>query len=129
MPMPPGSFFRRFATPAVALVAALTAVAPAAAKQTQVTVSAPAAAPTANVAWAVTVHVRLRGKPFPKQAYRPTVYVLDRSGMPVATFHGTRVAPGLYRVGVVFSGPGRWRYVIPDPVNGEWRFVSPAVHR
>jgi hypothetical protein len=112
---------------AAPLVLALILAASASAKQTRISVSTPAAAPVANVAWQVTVHVSLRGKPYAKTAYRPTVYLMHGSYEIAATFHGTRVADGTYRVRLVFPHAGRWQYVIPDPVTGDWHFVSPAV--
>jgi hypothetical protein len=119
---------RRFSVAVAAIAAAafmLAAVA--AAKQTSVTVAVPSAIPRANVPWPLTVHVALRGKPYPAGRYRPTLYLVDRTGSPVATFHGAPIGRGVFRVWVVFSRAGSWRYVIPDPVTGDWSFVAPRV--
>ena len=116
----------RLATLAAA-VAGLALAASAGAKLTRVTVSTPSATtPRKGVPWTVTVHVSLRGKPYPKPGYRPTLYLISKR-IPVATFHGVAIGEGTFRVRIVFPRPGTWRYVIPDPVNGEWWFGSPRV--
>jgi hypothetical protein len=99
----------------------------ASAKQTSVWVSVPAAAPHAHVAWTLTVHVSVRGRPYAAHGYRPTVYLIGASPFPAAVEHGIAIAPGTYRVSLVFPRPGTWRYVIPDPLNGAWTFVAPRV--
>ena len=75
------------------------------------------------------MRVALNGTPYTKPGYHPTLTVLDKSGIPVATFRGNAVAPGRYRVSVVFPRAGSWRYVIADPVTGDWYFVAPHVGR
>jgi hypothetical protein len=107
--------------------AALVLAATANAKLTNVTVSAQAGTPRTHVPWAVTVHVSLRGKPYAKPGYHPTLYLVSERGPPVATFRSTAVGPGTFHVRVVFPRPGTWRYVIPDPLYGEWSFVAPRV--
>jgi hypothetical protein len=107
-----------FATLALALAAS------AVAKPTSVTVTKPSASPRAGVPWTLTVRVALRGQPYVKSGYRPTLYMVDKAGRPVATFHGTLAAPGKFSVRIVFPRPGTWRYVIPDPLNGEWSFAG-----
>jgi hypothetical protein len=115
--------FAILAGAATALVLSATA----SAKLTSMSVSSQAA-PRTHVPWTITVRVSLRGKPYAKPDYRPTVYLLANGGiMPVATFRGVRVGAGLFQVKVVFPRPGVWRYGIPDPVNGEWFFMSPRV--
>src|SRR5262245_26488866 len=96
----------------VAVTSVLAFAGAADAKRTNVRVSMPAGVPHAAVPWTVTVHVSLRGRPYAKPGYRPTLYVLGASRIPVATLHGVRVAPGTFRVGIVFQRPGKWRYVI-----------------
>lgn len=117
----------RFTTLAV-VAAALVLAAVANAKVTNVAVSTPAGAPRADVPYTITVHVSLRGKPYAKPGYRPTLYLIRKGAfVPVATSHGTAVGPGAYRVTIVFLRPGSWRYVIPDPLNGDWSFDAPRV--
>lgn len=111
-----------------ATTAALVLAATANAKLTNVTVSVPEGVPRGHVPWTVTVHVSLRGKPYAKHGYRPTLYLISKRGfVPVATFHGIAVGSGTFRVRVVFPRTGSWRYVIPDPLNGEWSFNAPRV--
>lgn len=115
----------RFGLPA-AFCAALCLTATASAKQTQVTVTGPTSA-HAGVPFTLTLHVAVDGKPYGKAGYRPTVYLMGKGELPVATFHGTPVAPGTFRVRVVFPHTGSWSYVVPDPLNGDWTFVAPHV--
>jgi hypothetical protein len=110
----------------VGAAAALALAGTAAAKNTRLTVSAPTA-PKANVPWTLTVRVSLDGRPYAKAGYRPTLYLIRSRYVPVATFHATKVAPGTYRVRVVFPQGGKWRYTIPDPVQGDWSFTAPRV--
>ncbi len=111
-----------------AAAAALVLAATANAKLTNVTVSVPAGVPRDHVPWTVTVHVSLRGKPYAKRGYRPTLYLISKGGfIPVAAFHGVAVGPGTFHVTIVFPRTGAWRYVIPDPLNGEWSFNAPRV--
>lgn len=116
----------RFAT-LVATCAALVLATGAAAKETTVWVSKPAAAPREQVPWVLTVHVLRNGRPYAKQGYRPTLYLVGKSRLTVDVFRGVPAGAGTFRVAVVFPRPGTWRYVIPDPLNGEWWFVSPHV--
>ena len=77
---------------------------------------------TLGVPWTLvvrTVHAR--------PGYRPLLVLLDGSGSFGGTFHGTRIAPGLYRISIVFPHTGSWRYEIADPVQGDWSFVAPHV--
>jgi hypothetical protein len=111
-----------------AVAAALVLAAVANAKLTSVAVSAPASAPRTDVPYTITVHVSLRGKPYTKPGYRPTLYLIRKGAfIPAATSYGTAVGPGTFRVRIVFPRPGSWRYVIPDPLNGEWSFDAPRV--
>jgi uncharacterized membrane protein len=112
---------------AAVVVLALSFVSAAAAKQTSITISTPSRAPVANASWPVTAHVLLKGKPFPGRTYRPTVYLLGKSGAIAGAFHGVRVGNGVYRIDIVFPHSGRWRYSIPDPIDGDWYFFSPVV--
>jgi hypothetical protein len=108
---------------------ALSFAAVAGAKQTRVTVVTPSTAPRASVPWPLTVRVALGGKPYAKAGYRPALYLVDTSGRPVATFHGTPAAPGRFIVRVLFPHAGTWRYVVADPLNGEWSFRGLKVAR
>jgi len=110
---------------AIALALAATGVA----KNTSVSVVRPQVAPRAGVPWTLTVRVAVHGKPYAKAGYRPTLYLVDRTGTPVATFHGAATAPGKFLVRIVFPHSGTWRYVIPDPLNGEWSFSGLRVAR
>ncbi len=53
--------------------------------------------------------------------------ILDRDGSLGGVFHGIRIAPGVYRITIVFPHAGSWRYQISDPVLGDWSFVAPHV--
>jgi len=116
----------RFGLLAVATLALVLATA-ASAKETSVTVTRPSALPHAGVPWTLTVHVAVRGKPYAKVGYRPTLYLVNKARSPIASFHGTATALGAFRVRVVFPHSGTWRYVIPDPLNGEWSFAGQHV--
>jgi hypothetical protein len=94
----------------------------ASAKPTQITVTNPAAVPVVGNPWTLTVHVALRGKPYARTGYRPTLYLVNTNGSPIATFYGVRIRAGTFHVRVVFPHAGTWRYVIADPLNGEWSF-------
>jgi hypothetical protein len=116
----------RLATLAAA-IAALALSAAAAAKETNVTVSTAGGA-HAGAASAVTIRVWLRGKPYARPGWRPTLYLVRRGAfVPVARYRGVAAGPGTFRVEVVFPRAGAWKYVVPDPVNGEWSFAAPRV--
>jgi len=116
----------RTARPLVTLLALsaliLAVAAGAAAKGTPLTVTLPAAGPRAQVPWTITVRTA-RARP----GYRPVLVILDRGGSFGGSFHGTRVAAGVYRISIVFPHSGSWRYQISDPVLGDWSFVAPHV--
>jgi hypothetical protein len=97
------------------------------AKQTNLSVST-AGSPHAGAPSTVTVRVSLRGKPYAKAGWRPTLYLVRKGAyLPAATYRGASVAPGTFRVRVVFPRAGAWKYVIPDPVMGDWTFLAPRV--
>ena len=118
--------FRLLAVGALAVVG-LALAGTASAKLTRVSVVEPASAPTAGTAWTITARIAVRGKPYAKAGYRPTLYVVDKSGSTVATFRGTPVAPGRFHISIVFPRAGSWRYDIVDPVTGDWFFPVPHV--
>ena len=92
------------------------------AKGTPLTVILPASAPHAHVPWTLTVRTA-----HARAGYRPVLVILDRGGSFGGSFHGTRVASGVYRISIVFPHAGSWRYQISDPVLGDWSFVAPHV--
>ena len=100
----------------------LSIAAAAAAKGTPLTVILPASAPHAHVPWTITVRTA-----HARRGYRPVLVILDRGGSFGGSFHGTRVASGVYRINIVFPHAGSWRYQISDPVLGDWSFVAPHV--
>jgi hypothetical protein len=108
----------------VAGVVAVALVLPvaAAAKHTRVVVAEPSVAPRVGVAWALTVRVTLDGKPYARRGYHPVLYLLDKAGNQIATFHGKLVALGRYRIAIVFPHAGAWRYAISDPIMGSWHY-------
>jgi hypothetical protein len=56
------------------------------------------------------------------------IYILDEHDASLGSFMAMRVAPGAFRVKVVFPHPGSWRYVVPDPVTGDyWFYTGPKV--
>ena len=87
-------------------------------------VSAPAAAPHAAIAWTLRLRVAVAGKPYARMGYRLMRFVVNRAGVPVATFRGTPTAAGKYSVPLVFPSAGSRRYVVVDPVMGEWDFPT-----
>ena len=107
--------------------AALVLATSAGAKLTNVSVST-AGSPHVGATSTVTVRVALRGQPYARPGWRPTLYLVRKGAyLPAATYRGALVAPGTFRVRVVFPRAGAWRYVIPDPVTGDWTFVAPRV--
>jgi hypothetical protein len=111
----------------LAAVASLALAASAGAKLTNVSVST-AGVPHAGAKSTVTVRVSLRGEPFARRGWRPTLFLVRKGAyLPAATYRGVAVAPGTFRVEVVFPRAGAWKYVIPDPVTGDWTFLAPRV--
>jgi hypothetical protein len=112
----------RLATVAAFAAVGLALAGAAAAKPFRITLVQPAAAPRAHVGLTLTLRIFRAGRPYERAGYRPLLYLVDKTGSPVATFHGTLAAPGRFRVTVVFPHGGAWRYVVVDPVTGEWVF-------
>jgi hypothetical protein len=95
-----------------------------------ISVDAAAGVPRAHAAWPVTLRIVMDGRPFVRAGYHPTIWLVDEHDALLGGFRGAQVAPGEFRVWLVFPHAGAWRYVIPDPATGEyWFFAAPTVSR
>jgi hypothetical protein len=107
----------------VAVVAvALTLPVTAAAKHTKVVVVEPSVAPRVGVPWTLTVRFTVDGRPYARRSFHPALYLLDKAGNQIATFHGKLVASGRFHIRIVFPHAGAWRYAISDPILGSWHY-------
>jgi len=73
--------------------------------------------------WSVVLRLTLRGKPFARAGYRPTLTISDAGYRFTKTFDGVATGKtGNYRVRVVFPHAGVWQLGVPDPIMGDWYF-------
>jgi hypothetical protein len=113
---------RRLIVVAGVVAVALMLPVAAAAKHTKVVVAQPSVAPRVGVPWTLAVRVTVDGKPYARRSFHPALYLLDKAGNQVATFHGKLVAAGRYRIRIVFPHAGAWHYAISDPIMGSWYY-------
>jgi hypothetical protein len=73
--------------------------------------------------WSAVLRLTLRGKPYARAGYRPTLTISDAGYRFAKTFDSVPTGKaGNYRVRVVFPHAGLWKLGVPDPIMGDWYF-------
>lgn len=73
--------------------------------------------------WSPVLRLTLRGKPYARAGYRPTLTISDADYRFTKTFDSVPTGRvGSYRIRVVFPHAGLWKLGVPDPITGDWYF-------
>jgi len=107
----------------LAVIAAVVAVVGAWADRPEVAVERPPALVPAAQPWSALVEISRRGRRL--DGFRPVLTITSDGES--RSFHGSEIAPGRYRVRVVFPYPGTYTYTVSIPSGAGTRGTITAV--